>query len=223
MTLSQAAILTLSLQCAPSVAPQTVAAVIKTESRGHPFAINVNGRPAVRTPVDAVEAIRIARAYVAAGYSVDLGLGQINSRNVRKLGLTWDTVFDPCTNVAALGRILTENFQASLAGRHPQWALRVALSLYNTGNAARGFRNGYVGRVVGNAGVSDRPDLGRPLPTDRNEDGRRAIVAENSVVATSAVAADAVPPAWNIFARAAYARRAVLPSTTIRSRSVWSD
>src|SRR3546814_941561 len=41
------------------------------------------------------------------------------------------------------------------AGLHPQRALRIALSMYNTGSQSRGFSYGYVGRVVGNAGVSD--------------------------------------------------------------------
>src|SRR3546814_10028612 len=71
---------------------------------------------------------------------------------MRALGLTWETVFDPCTNIAALGRVLTQNYSAAINGRDPQDALRVALSLYNTGSALRGFNNGYVAKVVRNAG-----------------------------------------------------------------------
>src|SRR3546814_7137337 len=90
-----------------------------------------------------------------AGYSVDLGLGQINSRNMRWLGLTLETVFDPCKNIEALGRVLTQNYIKAIAGRDPQTALRIALSLYNTGSSSRGFRNGYVAKVVRNAGFAD--------------------------------------------------------------------
>ena len=223
MTYSVAAILALSLQCAPSVAPQTIAAIVATESQGEPFALNVNRGPRLRPAATPAAAAALAQRYVAAGYSVDLGLGQINSRNMRKLGLTWQTVFDPCTNLAALGRILTDNYQAALGGREPQTALRIAFSLYNTGNTSRGFRNGYVGRVVGNAGVSDLPDAGPPLSAAVVEDDRFGIVTENTVLTTTVLKRDAVPPAWNIFARAAYARRAALPSTAIRSRSVWSE
>ena len=97
---------------------------------------------------NAADAAATARRYVAAGYSVDLGLGQINSRNMRWLGLTWETVFDPCTNVAALGRVLTANYNSAKAGRDPQTALRVALSMYNTGSQTRGFQNGYVAKVT---------------------------------------------------------------------------
>ena len=223
MVSSAASIVALAAQCAPTVAPQTVAAIVATESHGEPFALNVNSGPRLRPAVTAAEAIATAQRYVAVGYSVDLGLGQINSRNMRKLGLTWNTVFDPCTNLAALGRILTENYEAAIVGRQPQTALRIAFSLYNTGSRSRGFRNGYVERVVGNAGVSDRRETNPLLTSVDAPDGRFAIIAENKAGATTATVRDTVPPAWNIFARAALARRAAVPSTTIRNRSVWSE
>ena len=43
MTYTAAAILGLASQCAPNVTPQTVAAIVRTESQGYPFAPNVNG------------------------------------------------------------------------------------------------------------------------------------------------------------------------------------
>src|SRR3546814_19332972 len=79
------------------------------------------------------------------------------------LGLTWDTVFKQCANVEAAGRVLLSNFRSAKPGRTPQEALRVALSMYNTGSQSRGFRNGYVARVE-NAGrrVSGRPATALP-------------------------------------------------------------
>ena len=141
MAYSATALLALASQCAPSVAPETVLAIIQTESSGEPFALSVNGGRQPARQSNAADAVATARRFVAAGYSVDLGLGQINSRNMRWLGLTWETVFDPCTNVAALARVLTTNYNAVKAGRDPQSALRVALSMYNTGSQTRGFRN----------------------------------------------------------------------------------
>ena len=99
----------LPLRCAPTVAPQTAAAIVLAESDGRPLAINVNGRSQPVAATNVADAVATARRYVAAGNSVDLGLGQINSRNMRLLGLTWETIFDPCTNIAALGRVLTGN------------------------------------------------------------------------------------------------------------------
>ena len=125
-------------------------------SSGYSLALNVTGGRQPTRQGNATVAAGTAQRYVAAGYSVDLGLGQINSRNMPWLGLTWETVFDPCTNVAALGRVLTANYNSAKAGRDPQAALRVALSMYNTGSQTRGFRNGYVAKVVSNAGIAIR-------------------------------------------------------------------
>lgn len=208
MAYSAAAIATLALQCAPTVAPETVAAIVRTESRGHVLALNVNGGRQPERQTSSGQAAATAKRYIAAGYSVDLGLGQINSRNMRWLGLTWKTVFEPCTNIAALGRVLTQNYNAVRAGRDPQTALRVALSMYNTGSQSRGFRNGYVAKVIRNAGIintqiSDAPaTLQQTAASDA--DLRAIIAAENT--ARQPLDRPAPPPRWNLFERATYDR-----------------
>jgi type IV secretion system protein VirB1 len=188
-----------------------VLAIIQTESSGEQFALNVNGGKQPARQTNATDAAATARRYVAAGYSVDLGLGQINSRNMRWLGLTWDTVFDPCTNVAALARVLTNNYNAVSAGRDPQTALRVALSMYNTGSQTRGFRNGYVAKVERNAGIAQRavsgPELIFAMAASSPVDQRAILLAENAVPEQSPIQArPAPPPKWNVFERAAYDR-----------------
>lgn len=211
MSYSAAAILSLASQCAPTVAPETVLAIVRTESHGNPFALGVNGarQPAPRT--NAADAAATARRYITAGYSVDLGLGQINSRNMRALGLTWETVFDPCTNLAALGQVLTQNYNAVKSGRDPQSALRVAFSLYNTGSTSRGFRNGYVAKVVGNAGVSDAVAVldraAQESEATPRSDAQEIIAAENAAPQPPiSRSRPPPPPAWNVFERAAYDR-----------------
>ncbi|MBI1198940.1 MAG: transglycosylase SLT domain-containing protein [Phenylobacterium sp.] len=145
MELSLADTLALSQQCAPAVAAETLLSVVQVESRFDPLAIGVNGRPriAVRaaTPKDA--AVK-ASALIAQGRSVDLGLAQINSRNLDRLGLTVETAFDPCRNLAAAARLLQAGYEAE---DDAQPALRRALSRYNTGDPRRGLINGYVAKV----------------------------------------------------------------------------
>jgi type IV secretion system protein VirB1 len=187
------------------------AGIIQTESSGEPFALNVNGGRQPARQNNAADAAATAQRYVAAGYSVDLGLGQINSRNMRWLGLTWDTVFDPCTNVAALARVLTTNYNAVSAGRDPQTALRVALSMYNTGSQTRGFRNGYVAKVLRSAGVAQNAASSAPLilaaAAPLPNDQRALLMAENvSPEPPPVQARPAPPPSWNVFERAAYDR-----------------
>ena len=219
MAYSAAAIIALASQCAPNVSPQTVLAIVQTESRGRPFALNVNGGSQPRAPTSSVNATATAQRYIAAGYSVDLGLGQINSRNMRWLGLTWDTVFDPCTNIAALGRVLTQNYNATIAGRDPQSALRVALSLYNTGSSSRGFRNGYVAKVVGNAGFADPVTAQEPTMPQVPVDALVQLLAPSMMP----TAGRSAPPAWNLFERAAHAQQTANRSETRESISVWRD
>jgi type IV secretion system protein VirB1 len=213
MAYSATAILALASQCAPNVAPETVLAIIHTESSGEQFALNVNGGKQPVRQTNAADAAATARRYVAAGYSVDLGLGQINSRNMRWLGLTWKTVFDPCTNVAALARVLTTNYNSVKAGRDPQTALRIALSMYNTGSQTRGFRNGYVAKVTRNAGIADTyVSTAMTLPTvavsaQPNGDLRALLTMENAAPeAPPTTPYPAPPPKWNVFEHAAYER-----------------
>lgn len=224
MILAPAAIAALASQCAPTVAPATVMAIVQTESSRDLFALNVNGGRQPARQTTAAAAVATAQRHVAAGYSVDLGLGQINSRNMSWLGLTWDTVFDPCTNVAALGRVLTANYNSAITGRDPQSALRVALSMYNTGSQTRGFRNGYVARVVGNAGVATTtgsfPDAlpvtasAAPASIDRSQ----TLAAQASATPPPASQArPAPPPKWNVFERAAYDRETQLLAQSERS------
>lgn len=218
MALPAAVIMGLAAQCAPNVAPVTIAAIVQTESRGNELAIGVNGLGSkVAQPTSVARAIEVARFYVTKGYSVDLGLGQINSRNMKALGLTWDTVFEPCTNIAAAGAVISGNYRSVREGLHPQRALRVALSMYNTGSQSRGFRNGYVGRVVGNAGVSDgiQPQAVRVAAFSVSNDSGpasaatqlAALVEENtSVTGQPTAAPPPPPPAWDVFAKAEYER-----------------
>lgn len=143
---------------------------------------------------------------------------------MRWLGLTWETVFDPCTNVAALGRVLTTNYNAAKAGREPQAALRVALSMYNTGSQTRGFRNGYVAKVIGNAGVADTGiTFAQALPPvavapPASGDLRGLLTSENTVSqAPEAQPRPAPPPKWNVFERAAYDRETQILAGNERS------
>lgn len=219
MTLPAAVIMGLAAQCAPNVAPATIAAIVQTESRGFELAIGVNGLARQPAPASSIaQAAQTARYYVGKGYSVDLGLGQINSRNMKALGLTWDNVFDPCTNIAAAGAVLSGNYRSVRAGLHPQRALRIALSMYNTGSQSRGFSNGYVGKVVSNAGFADgiQPVAVRVSAFTRAPDtGERssaaaqlaALVEENTSAAGQQQAAPPPPPpSWDVFAKAEYER-----------------
>ena len=139
------------LACGSSVDPSTLRAIMRVESGGRVYAINVNGAPSQPSPASsAADATAEAQAWIARGYSVDLGLMQVNNRNLQSLGFTVAQMFDPCTNIQAGASILTADYLAASSGRpNPQDALKAALSAYNTGNFERGFYNGYVAKYYG--------------------------------------------------------------------------
>lgn len=149
MILPLALVTQLADMCAPEVAPRTSAAVAATESRFDPLAIFDNTTHRAWRSRGQNEALALARHLIGAGHLLDLGLMQVNSRNLPVLGLTVGEVLDPCTNIRAGGAILTADYIAAARTRgEGQAALRAALSAYNTGSVVRGFRNGYVARVV---------------------------------------------------------------------------
>jgi type IV secretion system protein VirB1 len=143
------------LACAVNVAPATLEAVIRVESGGDPLALNVN-RLAGPQPYPATlpDAVRLAERYIHQGYSVDLGLMQVNSRNLAALGYSIAQVLDPCINIQGGARILTADYAEAARSRgEGQAALQAALSAYNTGSFYQGFENGYVAKYYGPNGV----------------------------------------------------------------------
>jgi type IV secretion system protein VirB1 len=140
----------LAAVCAPIAAPQTLTAVVDVESRFEPLAIGVNGRQPRQLLFSAkADAVAKAERLIAEGFNVDLGLAQINSRNLARLGLSVSDAFDPCLNLRAGAQLLAANYeQAARSAGDEQAALRTALSLYNTGRSDRGFQNGYVARIA---------------------------------------------------------------------------
>ena len=154
-------------RCAPTVHPETMSAVISAESRGHQYAIADAGpvkipwaqrKHLVRSyylgSLDS--AVTKATELIAGGHTVSLGLAQVNDRNLANLGLSVRAVFDPCTNVAAGGQILTRFYQKAIQKFGPgSRALRASISAYNSGDWMRGENEGYVGLVY--------KQVGRPL------------------------------------------------------------
>ena len=142
-------------QCAPDVHVTTLMAVVRHESGFDPLAIHINGKGASSIhPKSRDDAVQEARKLLAAGMSFDAGYGQVNVKNWSWLGLTPETVFEPCTNLAAAQRVLVRCYElASSAYGRTTHALYAAFSCYNTGNLTAGFANGYVQSVVADAGL----------------------------------------------------------------------
>ena len=166
--------LALARSCAPQVAPETLLSVAQAESGLDPWIIGINGRPHRSLhPGSAAQAIATADDLRRRGLNFDVGLAQLNVRNLSRLGLTLEQAFDPCRNLAGGGRILTEAYLR-------RGELVAALSTYNTGDDRRGVRNGYVAqvyraaaRIVPAISASPSPDPPRQNRQDDDADAVR--------------------------------------------------
>jgi type IV secretion system protein VirB1 len=213
--------LQLATACAPRVAPETLAAVARTESKFNELSINDNTTRQVTVPGSRDEAVAIATKAIAQGHSIDLGLMQVNSGNLSSLGLSVADAFDPCRSLAAAETLLVQGYAPGVEAPDQQAALLRTLSRYNTGNPAKGFANGYVARVQASAeivvpAIRLRGEAPRPEPTPSP--------------AQQAGTAPAPPPSWDVY-RQAQARagsalvfggapvRPALPSTPVQLRA----
>lgn len=134
-------------QCAPTIAPVTLAAVVQQESGGNPLALHDNTTGKSYKPASFAEAARLARDLIAQGHSVDIGLAQINSRNLPRLSMTVEQVLQPCDNLRAAQAVLLDGWKRS-------GDLRATLSAYNTGRLASPVGLKYGASVYGKAGVT---------------------------------------------------------------------
>lgn len=200
-------VLALAQSCAPSASASTLAAIAHVESRFDPLAIGVNrGRAQFDRPRSPEEAAHLSRRLIRAGFNIDLGLAQINSRNLGWLGLSVEDAFDPCRNLQAAARVLQAGYRpVDASDGERQRALRVALSRYNTGHASRGFDNGYVAKVERAAitlSLALAPSVAPSAP------GIPFVLRQPPRVQTAALrpaqaapsASPPPPPAWDVFA-----------------------
>ncbi len=134
-------------QCAPDLAPVTIAAVVQQESGGYPFLLHDNTTGKSLRPRTAGDSAKLAYELIQSGHSIDIGLAQINSKNLPALGLTVLDVLDPCTNLRAAQAVLVAAWNQS--GHN----LRGALAAYNTGKPSSPVGTHYSTQVFAKAGV----------------------------------------------------------------------
>jgi type IV secretion system protein VirB1 len=176
MILTAPQTLALAAACSGGAEPKVLASIAEVESGLDTLAINVNGkRPRRLFPADEATAAEAAGQLIARGLSVDLGLSQINSKNLSWLGETPSELFDPCRNLAAAAQILSRDLARADAGLAPPAQLDQALSFYNTGDRRRGFSNGYVAKVeAARAGIEALAASGEPPVARAAAEPRRA-------------------------------------------------
>lgn len=162
--------------CASGMDYPVAHAIVKQESAFNPYAIGVNkgGKP-VKQPKTYAQAVATAKQLLASGYNIDLGLGQINSSNLKWLNLSVEQAFNPCANLKAMQTVYLECFKKS-GETGLGTKMQRALSCYNTGNARLGFKNGYVNKVTNHfnnffngSGANGKSLMATSLPNKSND------------------------------------------------------
>lgn len=149
----EAALIQLATECSPQLPIPLVVAVARQESGLNEYAI---GNPTIKSqPQDFSAALSIQAKLTQTNSRYDAGLMQISSANFKWLGLTPKSVLNPCTNLAAAQKVLLHGLSIGDANIKQ---VTDSISRYNTGNAAFGYKNGYVSGVVSKL-------LQNPLPS----------------------------------------------------------
>jgi type IV secretion system protein VirB1 len=183
----------LAAKCAASVPVATLAAVARTESGVDPWVLHDNSTGSSIRANSLADAQIDARQLVGRGDSVDIGLMQINSANLPALGISATDALDPCVSLAGGAAVLQAAYGGGDTGAQQQVALLLALSRYNTGTPFKGIMNGYARAVEQNA----LPDAALSSPS--------ALSTAANISPAPDIDPNA-PPAWNLWASAAYAR-----------------
>jgi len=150
----------LARHCAPAVSPEIMRALAKTESAMYPYVLSINypetsarrrgydGKVLLlRQPRSKSEAIHWANWYLSQGYTVSIGLVQVNVEMAPRLRIPPMALFDPCINLAAGAKIFLSGYATV---PHSQDGLLQAFSIYNSGSTYVGITNGYASTVLNN-------------------------------------------------------------------------
>lgn len=173
-------------KCAPDVSKDTLQALIKTESSMNPLAIAVVGGK-VKQPSTLSDALALVKDLESQGSNYSLGLGQINVKNFKRLGVTAEDMFEPCKNLQAAQHILKECFvKAQKEDKTEGQQLGDALSCYYSGNEQTGYK-GYVQQVVSNADKYVSVKIPSIKEVKKELKSRPAVVAVTSTSGTESI------------------------------------
>lgn len=148
-------------KCAPAMDRALMAALVRRESNGNPFAIGMDGKNApVPQPKTLDAAVTAAEALMRSGKTFSVGLAQIHVSNIKLLGMPWTQAFDGCASLQK-GQKIFESFytKAIAAGFRNNDAVFAALRGYNSGSIFAPISNNYASAIMNEAAYAAMPAL----------------------------------------------------------------
>ena len=100
-------------RCAPGAPGGELTAIVRQASGFEPHVISTGGRKRVDIQAGSkAEAISLATELMIGGHRIRIGLAQIDSADLKRLGVSLSDAFEPCGNLTAAARLLKEDPQA---------------------------------------------------------------------------------------------------------------
>jgi hypothetical protein len=132
----------LARRCAPTAPIMTLRSAVAAQSNFDPLSITIHDSQArpERQPKSTKEAIHWVRWLVSHGHAVSIGLMQLHIEHVAGLQMSLESAFDPCQNLAAGWKILSDKYRMTTAILGPgEAAVEAALASYNRGTLIGGI------------------------------------------------------------------------------------
>lgn len=105
-------------RCAPGTPGRELTAIVRQASGFEPHVIGTGDRKPVRIQADSkAEAITLATELMIGGHRIRVGLAQIDSADLKRLGVSLSDAFEPCANLKAAAQLIKENPHALTPGR----------------------------------------------------------------------------------------------------------
>ena len=97
-------------RCAPNSPAAPLAAIVRQASEFEPLVIRTETtNPVVIQATSKAEAVQLATELVIAGHRVRIGLAQIDTRDLTRLGFSLAEGFESCAHIRAAARLLAED------------------------------------------------------------------------------------------------------------------
>ncbi|GAA5107321.1 lytic transglycosylase domain-containing protein [Bartonella jaculi] len=144
---------------AHAIRPTTLSAVVMPESCSHIYAIGFKDNYKLsHQPFMLKEDVATTKQLKQNGHNFDMGLGQINARNLEWFSMSLSNLFYPCKNLKAMQTALVCCYEhcyehAVSKNSSEQTTLQTALSYYDTADFKNGSANAYEQKVASHVGA----------------------------------------------------------------------
>ncbi|WP_394213460.1 transglycosylase SLT domain-containing protein [Enterovibrio calviensis] len=179
MLIESTLLLSLLSQCQSSVDASVLSRLIEIESGSNPYAIEIEGMSSASQPSNKNEAISISKDLTDKNIPFRAGLFQLRSSEFSSLGITEESVFEPCNSISVAAskfsscQIMVEKEEGNISDRVHKSVSCFRYGNFNEGFERKGMKQSYVEKFthaqieskakINSGKISDLPKI-KPNP-----------------------------------------------------------